>query len=92
MFKYGLICAVVLVASITVGWSVLSAVMSGVQSGQFLGQQQGKNMLFTVIRVPLAIALLMPIGTGYSTYQSVVMKVVVEGTRLADVRYGDTCS
>ncbi|MDF1760994.1 MAG: DotA/TraY family protein [Coxiellaceae bacterium] len=46
------------------------------------------NAAMTVFRVAIGLALLVPMSTtGYSAIQDVMMKVVVEGTKLADLTW-----
>ncbi|MDF1796595.1 MAG: DotA/TraY family protein [Coxiellaceae bacterium] len=52
-------------------------------------QGQSKiNVIMTMFRVSIGLALLVPMSTtGYSAIQDVMMKVVVEGTKLADLTW-----
>ncbi len=44
----------------------------------------GGNTFMSFLKVGLGVALMIPLGTGYSGYQTVVMQVVKEGVVLAD--------
>ncbi len=75
---------VFVVAGMFVAYTTTTMVLRSAAEGSFMGPDK-KAGWFTILRIPLGLALLIPIpATGYETYQSVVMEAVVQGVNLAD--------
>lgn len=88
---YKLNQGILVVAGLWLGYSVLTIVLKSAQEGSFMGAN--RNVAVILLKIALGLGLLVPNPTtGYSVFQDVVMKVVVEGVALADQtwRYGLT--
>lgn len=74
---------ILLVASVIIAYAVLISTVRLASEGVTMAQ--GKSTLFTIMKLSIGIALLIPSpSTGYSTLQAIVMRVVVQGVGLAD--------
>lgn len=75
---------VFVVAGMWVAYTTTTMVLRSAAEGSFMGGNKSAG-IFTILRIPLGLALLMPIpATGYESYQSLVMEVVIQGVNLAD--------
>ena len=75
---------VFVVAGMFIIYTTSTMVLRSATEGSFMGSDK-KSGWFTMLRIPLGLALLMPVpSTGYETYQSVVMGAVIQGVNLAD--------
>ncbi len=74
---------ILIVAGLWLSYSVVTIAFKSAQEGSFMGPN--KNVAMVFIKIALGFGLLLPNPTtGYSVFQDVVMKVVVEGVSLAD--------
>ncbi len=72
------------VAGSLLAYTTVTMVLKGATEGSMFGQGKGTNWI-TILRIPVGMALLIPIPTtGYEAYQSLVMSVVIQGVNLAD--------
>ncbi len=73
------------VAGMWLAYTVTTMVLRSAAQGSFMGGQEGGKNWFAILRIPIGLALLVPIpATGYEAYQSLVMTVVVQGVNLAN--------
>src|SRR3989344_6188821 len=76
---------VFIVAGMWLAYTTVTIVLRAAAEGSFMGAKQGSMGWFAMLRIPLGLALLMPIpSTGYEAYQAIVMEVVIQGVNLAD--------
>ena len=74
---------VLVVAALWLGMTTVQTVIRGATEGSFMGAN--KNVHFMLLRIALGFGLVLPSSTtGYSIFQDLYMKVVVEGVALAD--------
>lgn len=80
---YTLNWGIFLASSIMIGYAVVMSTIRLASEGVTMAQ--GKSTLFTLLKISLGIALVMPsASTGYSVLQAIVMETVVKGVGLAD--------
>lgn len=83
---YKLNQGILVVAGMWLAYTVLTMVLKSAQEGSFMGQN--RNAALILMKIALGLGLLLPNpATGYSIFQDVVMKVVVEGVKLADATW-----
>jgi defect in organelle trafficking protein DotA len=83
---YALNEGILVVAAMWLGYTIFNIFLSAALDGGFNNPQKKSALIF--LRLALGFALLVPNpNTGYSGFQDVIMKVVVEGVRLADVTW-----
>ena len=68
-------------AGLMIGYTGITGVMNSAHEGKILGQAQ--NSMWTPIRVVVALALLMPLPSGYSIVQEAITFVAQKGIGLA---------
>lgn len=74
---------ILLASVVLISYSVLMGSIRLASEG--ISIQQGKSTLFSVLKLAVGIALIIPSpSTGYSTLQTIVMDVVIQGAGLAD--------
>ena len=79
---------VFVVAGLWLGYTTATMVVRSATEGSFMSSQPGAKNFFTMIRIPIGLALLIPVpSTGYESYQSIVMEVVKQGVGLADTTW-----
>lgn len=80
---YKLNQGILVVAGIWLAYTTLTIVLRAAHEGSFMGAN--KNVAIVFLKIALGIGLLIPNpATGYSIFQDVVMKVVIQGVALAD--------
>jgi len=74
---------VLIVSGIWLSYTTSTIVLRSAQEGSFMGAS--KNVALIFIRISLGLGLMFPNPTtGYSIFQDITMKVVVQGVALAD--------
>lgn len=74
---------VLVVAALWLAMTTIQTVIRGATEGSFMGAN--KNVHFMLLRIALGFGLVLPSSTtGYSIFQDLYMKVVIEGVALAD--------
>lgn len=80
---YKLNWGIFVVSGLLIAYAVVLGVIRMASEGVTMAP--GKSTLFSLIKLALGVALIIPNGaTGYSVLQTIVMKVVVSGVGLAD--------
>ncbi|PHQ80773.1 MAG: hypothetical protein COB66_03995 [Coxiella sp. (in: Bacteria)] len=83
---YDLNIGVLVVAGLWLSYTIVTLVVSSATEGSFVS---GKNNLVLIfLKIAIGMAALFPSPTtGYSAIQDIVMKVVVQGVKLADMTW-----
>lgn len=80
--------AIVIVACVWMGYTTVTMLIRSASQGM---QQQHGRFAMVVVRLVVGIAFLVPLpaasGGGYDSFQTLVMEVVVQGVKLADVTW-----
>lgn len=83
---YDLNIGVLIVAGMWLSYTIFNVVVSSASEGSFINGRNNVAMIF--LRIAIGTGALLPSpSTGYSVIQDVVMKVVVEGVKLADMTW-----
>ncbi len=77
IYSYG----VLVIASFIVAWSIISIVVDTAATGKFFGGRH--NPVWWPIRLVFGLALLVPLGHGFSTGQYLVVQIAKWGSNLA---------
>ncbi|MBK67066.1 MAG: hypothetical protein CMP22_02915 [Rickettsiales bacterium] len=77
IYSYG----VLVIASFIIAWSVLSVVVDTAHTGKFFGGRH--NPVWWPIRLVFALALLIPLGHGFSSGQYMVIQIAKWGSNFA---------
>lgn len=83
---YDLNIGILVVAGIWLSYTIFTVVMSSTTEGSFMSGRNNVAIIF--LRIAIGTGALLPSpSTGYNVIQDVVMKVVVQGVKLADMTW-----